>query len=217
MARRTCLADSARKVFAILLGLMMGALLVACGNQSDPAPSWSLRSADGKPDAVSIKVPDGWFLVDRDEGKADAELTVSRTAGAKDDFSGFTILNSLPGDVVPPDGPADVENYLHKERDHFITDRSVVPTSNEPIQRYFTDATSLPDRKIDGNLAAGMSGLYHSSGVDYSTQVWFVWRSDGLWEIWTVGLPGGDGIPQELLDAIDTIHWTPSGDGTGTK
>ena len=74
--------------------------------------------------------------------------------------------------------------------------------------RFFTDTSLLPDREIDGYLAAGFSGKFHLDGVVYPTDYWCVWREDGVWEVSVLGFPDEEGIPQELLDAVGTIRWT---------
>ena len=199
---------AARLLAALLTAIVV--LLSACTGGPTPTSTWSLRGTGDEPDGVTATVPPGWYLEERDPKAHDVRLSIilKEPAGA-DSFAGITIMNRLPGIAMPPNGPDDVENYLHERRDRTIKYRSIVPSAQHDVSRDLTMAVPLPDRTIDGYFATGLTGFYHNNEEVYPVQLWFVWRNDGIWEIWASGLLGADEVPPEIIDAVDTIHWTP--------
>ena len=198
----------ATRLMAALLAAIV-VLLSACTGGPTPTSTWSLRGTSDEPDGVTATVPPGWYLEEQDPKTHDVRLSILKEPAGADPFAGITIMNWLPGIAMPPNGPDDVENYLHKERDRTIKYQSIVPSPQQSIRRYFTMAVPLADRTIDGYFATGLTGFYHNNEEVYPVQVWFVWRNDGLWKIWVVGPLKTNEVPQELIDAVDTIHWTP--------
>ena len=196
---------------ALVLVTVVLLLLSACSSD-DPVPSatWVLRD---NADVVDIDVPDGWVRLDPAKGETVAYLTIAKGAPAKEHREGVNVMYHSHESLSfvyrysgPFFGPDTLEADLHAYRDKVLEDW--LDKDEDTDSRFFTDTSLLPDREIDGYLAAGFSGQYHRDGVVYPTDVWCVWREDGLWRVFVLGFPDEEGIPQELLDAVGTIRWT---------
>ena len=183
--------------------------LSACSSP-DPGPSatWVLRD---NADVVDIDVPDGWVRLDPAKGETAANLSI--VSSSREHREGINVMyyshesvGFAAGYVGPFFGPDTLEDDLHAYRDRMRDDW--LDTDGGTDSLFYTDTSLLPDREIDGYLAAGFSGQYHRDGVVYPAEVWCVWREDGVWEIYIKGFPDEDDIPQELLDAVGTIRWT---------
>ncbi len=189
-----------RILLAVLSGLLV-MTVAGCKADASPtvAPTWDLREV---PDQIDISTPDGWVRLDPDKGETADELTIAQAAPSSDNVPGINVMHYSPDIVATFVSPDTLEEDLHRYRDQSMKDWTAEST------RYYSDTKTLPDRTIDGVLAAGFSGTFHSGGESFPSQVWYVWREDGMWRIFIDGFPGADEIPAELLDAIDTIHWT---------
>ncbi len=182
--------------------------LSACSSP-DPVPSatWVLRD---NADVVDIDVPDGWVRLDPAKGETAANLKIA--SPSREHREGISVSRysndvlEFSGYDYPYSGLDSLEDDLHAYRDRMREDW--VNRDGDTDSRFFTDTSLLPDREIDGYLAAGFSGQYHRDGVVYPTDVWCVWREDGLWRVFVLGFPDEEDIPQELLDAVGTIRWT---------
>lgn len=65
----------------------------------------------------------------------------------------------------------------------------------------------LPPRIIDKLQTCGYSGYEVHENRKYFVYYWFVWRHDGMWEIFINSDPDADEIPRELVKTLDTIRW----------
>ena len=194
----------------IVAQLLVVLLLLSACSSPDPVPSatWVLRDSA---DVVDIDVPEGWVRLDPAKGETAANLKiVSPSREHRESISvmyhSHESLSFVYGYSGPFFGPDTLEDDLHAYRDGMREDW--VNRDGDMDSRFFTDTSLLPDREIDGYLAAGFSGQYHLDGAVYPTDVWCVWREDGVWEVYVLGFPDEDDIPQELLDAVGTIRWT---------
>lgn len=194
---------------ALVLVTVVVLFLSACSSP-DPVPSatWVLRDSA---DVVDIDVPDGWVRLDPAKGETAANLSI--VSSSREHREGINVMyyshesvGFAAGYVGPFFGPDTLEDDLHAYRDRMRDDW--LDTDGGTDSLFYTDTSLLPDREIDGYLAAGFSGQYHRDGVVYPAEVWCVWREDGVWEIYIKGFPDEDDIPQELLDAVGTIRWT---------
>ncbi len=196
---------------ALVLVTVVLLLLSACSSD-DPVPSatWVLRDSA---DVVDIDVPDGWVRLDPLAGGTSEDLSIAKGSPIHNNREGIGVMyyshesvSYAAGYVGPFFGPDTLEDDLHAYRDRMREDW--LDTDGGTTPRFFTDTSLLPDREIDGYLAAGFSGQYHLDGVVYPTDYWCVWREDGAWEIYVLGFPDEEDIPQELLNAVGTIRWT---------
>ncbi len=194
----------------IVAQLLVVLLLLSACSSPDPVPSatWVLRDSA---DVVDIDVPDGWVPLDPAKGETAANLSI--VSSSREHREGINVMyyshesvGFAAGYVGPFFGPDTLEDDLHAYRDRMRDDW--LDTDGGTDSLFYTDTSLLPDREIDGYLAAGFSGQYHRDGVVYPAEVWCVWREDGVWEIYIKGFPDEDDIPQELLDAVGTIRWT---------
>ena len=194
----------------IVAQLLVVLLLLSACSSPDPVPSatWVLRDSA---DVVDIDVPDGWVRLDPAKGETAANLSI--VSSSREHREGINVMyyshesvGFAAGYVGPFFGPDTLEDDLHASRDRMRDDW--LDTDGGTDSLFYTDTSLLPDREIDGYLAAGFSGQYHRDGVVYPAEVWCVWREDGVWEIYIKGFPDEDDIPQELLDAVGTIRWT---------
>ncbi len=194
----------------IVAQLLVVLLLLSACSSPDPVPSatWVLRDSA---DVVDIDVPDGWVRLDPAKGETAANLSI--VSSSREHREGINVMyyshesvGFAAGYVGPFFGPDTLEDDLHAYRDRMRDDW--LDTDGGTDSLFYTDTSLLPDREIDGYLAAGFSGQYHRDGVVYPAEVWCVWREDGVWEIYIKGFPDEDDIPQELLDAVGTIRWT---------
>ena len=61
----------------------------------------------------------------------------------------------------------------------------------------------LPPRIIDKLQTCGYSGYEVHENRKYFVYYWFVWRHDGMWEIFINSDPDADEIPRELVKTLD--------------
>ena len=176
-----------------------------------PGKFVTIEHAVNEPDPVSITVPHGW--VDNSAAYSDdvlTQLSVTRTAGLTGPVPGLWASRTSPKNLsMTNDGESfSIDIWAYR-------DRSLKEGASDKTH---SDQKTLPDRTIDGLPAPGEQYTEAASdGTTYKVQMWYVLRRDGIWAIGVRGEANSLDIPQELLDAIDTIHWTPAGDGTGTK
>ena len=169
------------------------------------------------PDVVHIKMPEGWKHSSglQPHGQySRMDLNVI-PQDSPDDATAF----STPGlaidrryEFYAEEGES-FEFNVEKYRDAEVQDY----TENQ--DKYgITRVKALPEPRTIGNE-------YHqftAYGFEYVSiknvgsgeavpeqyvQVWYLAREDGLWAFYVKGFPEAGEVPQELLDALDTIFW----------
>ena len=164
------------------------------GGSPSPSVSWVEREVQ---DAVTLEVPKGWVLLDREETPLAYDLVVAPNHGNSPPV-GVWIKNYAPN-VARLRGP-DANIKARAERS--MTD------AVEKGAMFHT--VFLGSRVIGGSEAWGYSGMGKIVGQEdklFPFQIWHIWREDGLWRIEVRGFEGAGIIPAELIGVLDTISF----------
>ena len=192
-----------RRLFdAVFRGISL-AIVAAClgvagcvaSSDQEPAPSvsWEERKIH---DAVTIDVPDGWVLVDKENRPPAYDLVVAPNLDSSPPV-GVWIRNYPP--YFTMQGP---DFDLKARRDQSMAD----------AEKRGSDRVTAPlgPRQIGGSEAwgyASMGKIIGEEGKLFPNQTWFVWREDGLWRIEVRGFSDTNTIPAELIGMLDTISF----------
>lgn len=191
-------------------------MLAACTGASIKVDSSSSRFVRVGPivdeaDPINIAIPEGWLdNTQAYESSPISRLRIEKEPGKNGNVTGLRADRMRPEIVAAVDESesiaVDIWSYRNGEFDDALEAVSI------------SGGVLLPARVIDGQVAPGYQlSVTEPDGRSYEARTWFVLRRDGVWEISVISELGSKVFPQELLDAIDTIHWTPLGAGAPTE
>ena len=154
-------------------------------------------------DYFHMKIPDGWRSLNRNEYVGMASYRLVRQAENSSSFTGIRVFrlppDRVPGSVISDDDGDNIKVDIAKYRSEDMVDAGKAGTFK---------MKSFPCKMIDKTRACGYSGYSIRQNRRYFMHFWFIWRHDGLWKISIYSDPDAYVIPQELIDALDTIRWT---------
>jgi lipoprotein len=172
--------------------------LSGCAVRSDqePAPSasWEERKIH---DAVTIDVPDGWVLVDKENRPPSYDLVVAPNLDRSPPVGVW--IKNYRADIGIMHGP-DVDMKARRDQNMADAEKRRTDSFIEP----------LGPRQIGGSEAwgyASMGKIIGEEGKLFPNQTWLVWREDGLWRIEVRGFSDTNTIPAELIGMLDTISF----------
>lgn len=178
---------------------------------SGPSPTPStgpstIEHAVNSPDHISVVVPDGWIDNSQVTGPSPNDLVLTREAGSTRFQPGLFASRLSPRVLTNAEDGEPLSLDIWAYRDQQVADAST--------SAGIVSVVPLPDRTIDGLPAPGRRTVAEQDGTTSVYETWSVLRRDGVWEITVCGDPGADTVPPELLAALDTLRWSPPGDGT---
>ena len=152
-------------------------------------------------DYFHMKIPDGWRSLNRNEYVGMASYRLVRQAENSSSFTGIQVIRIDPEHFRRATSDADGDNRKVDMSKYCI--ESMFDAREVGV----VSVKKLPARIIDKLQTCGYSGYEMHENRKYFVHYWFVWRHDGMWEIFINSDPDADEIPQELLKALDTIRW----------
>ncbi|RTE50310.1 hypothetical protein EKN07_03660 [Actinobaculum sp. 352] len=192
-------------------------LVAACGvyrpevAEVTPSVPSTFVATDDARDVMHADVPPGWsevpvdglvvFLITADGSSSAVGVASISAAHFPSVILDRAEYRAYSGDA----NEYDLEWWMHG----LLIDRERVPGSSS--------FALLPSRYIDGNPARGFSYVFRdANGAAVRTEVWYVGRHDGVWEIFLESDPGHTELPAELDGILDTVTWSaPSSDADG--
>lgn len=152
-------------------------------------------------DYFHMKIPDGWRSLNRNEYVGMASYRLVRQAENSSSFTGIQVIRIDPEHFRRATSDADGDNRKVDMSKYCI--KSMFDARKVGV----VSVKKLPARIIDKLQTCGYSGYEMHENRKYFVHYWFVWRHDGMWEIFINSDPDADEIPRELVKALDTIRW----------
>ena len=189
--------------YKILFSIFSLSMLATCSN-FEPKVSSSYMTPVANTnlsDYFHMKIPSGWKSLNRNEYVGMASYRLVRQAENSSSFTGIQVIRIAPEHFRGATSDADGDNRKVDMSKYCIESMS------DARKVGVVSVKKLPPRIIDKLQTCGYSGYEVHENRKYFVYYWFVWRHDGMWEIFINSDPDADEIPQELLKALDTIRW----------
>lgn len=189
--------------YKILFSIFSLSMLATCSN-FEPKVSSSYMTPVANTnlsDYFHMKIPGGWKSLNRNEYVGMASYRLVRQAENSSSFTGIQVIRIAPEHFRGATSDADGDNRKVDMSKYCIESMS------DARKVGVVSVKKLSPRIIDKLQTCGYSGYEVHENRKYFVYYWFVWRHDGMWEIFINSDPDADEIPQELLKALDTIRW----------
>ena len=189
--------------YKILFSIFSLYMLATCSN-FEPKVSSSYMTPVANTnlsDYFHMKIPNGWKSLNRNEYVGIASYRLVRQAENSSSFTGIQVIRIAPEHFRGATSDADGDNRKVDMSKYCIESMS------DARKVGVVSVKKLPARIIDKLQTCGYSGYEVHENRKYFVYYWFVWRHDGMWEIFINSDPDADEIPRELVKALDTIRW----------
>lgn len=189
--------------YKILFSIFSLSMLATCSN-FEPKVSSSYMTPVANTnlsDYFHMKIPSGWKSLNRNEYVGMASYRLVRQAENSSSFTGIQVIRIAPEHFRGATSDADGDNRKVDMSKYCIESMS------DARKVGVVSVKKLPARIIDKLQTCGYSGYEVHENRKYFVYYWFVWRHDGMWEIFINSDPDADEIPRELVKALDTIRW----------
>ena len=189
--------------YKILFSIFSLSMLATCSN-FEPKVSSSYMTPVANTnlsDYFHMKIPSGWKSLNRNEYVGMASYRLVRQAENSSSFTGIQVIRIAPEHFRGATSDADGDNRKVDMSKYCIESMS------DARKVGVVSVKKLPPRIIDKLQTCGYSGYEVHENRKYFVYYWFVWRHDGMWEIFINSDPDADEIPRELVKALDTIRW----------
>mgnify|MGYP000968648992 CR=1 FL=1 len=189
--------------YKILFSIFSLSMLATCSN-FEPKVSSSYMTPVANTnlsDYLHMKIPDGWRSLNRNEYVGMASYRLVRQAENSSSFTGIQVIRIAPEHFRGATSDADGDNRKVDMSKYCIESMS------DARKVGVVSVKKLPARIIDKLQTCGYSGYEVHENRKYFVYYWFVWRHDGMWEIFINSDPDADEIPRELVKTLDTIRW----------
>lgn len=189
--------------YKILFSIFSLSMLATCSN-FEPKVSSSYMTPVANTnlsDYFHMKIPSGWKSLNRNEYVGMASYRLVRQAENSSSFTGIQVIRIAPEHFRGATSDADGDNRKVDMSKYCIESMS------DARKVGVVSVKKLPPRIIDKLQTCGYSGYEVHESRKYFVYYWFVWRHDGMWEIFINSDPDADEIPRELVKALDTIRW----------
>ena len=189
--------------YKILFSIFSLSMLATCSN-FEPKVSSSYMTPVANTnlsDYFHMKIPDGWRSLNRNEYVGMASYRLVRQAENSSSFTGIQVIRIAPEHFRGATSDADGDNRKVDMSKYCIESMS------DARKVGVVSVKKLPPRIIDKLQTCGYSGYEVHESRKYFVYYWFVWRHDGMWEIFINSDPDADEIPRELVKTLDTIRW----------
>ena len=189
--------------YKILFSIFSLSMLATCSN-FEPKVSSSYMTPVANTnlsDYFHMKIPDGWRSLNRNEYVGMASYRLVRQAENSSSFTGIQVIRIAPEHFRGATSDADGDNRKVDMSKYCIESMS------DARKVGVVSVKKLPPRIIDKLQTCGYSGYEVHENRKYFVYYWFVWRHDGMWEIFINSDPDADEIPRELVKTLDTIRW----------
>ena len=189
--------------YKILFSIFSLFMLATCSN-FEPKVSSSYMTPVANTnlsDYFHMKIPSGWKSLNRNEYVGMASYRLVRQAENSSSFTGIQVIRIAPEHFRGATSDADGDNRKVDMSKYCIESMS------DARKVGVVSVKKLPPRIIDKLQTCGYSGYEVHESRKYFVYYWFVWRHDGMWEIFINSDPDADEIPRELVKTLDTIRW----------
>ena len=189
--------------YKILFSVFSLSMLATCSN-FEPKVSSSYMTPVANTnlsDYFHMKIPSGWKSLNRNEYVGMASYRLVRQAENSSSFTGVQVIRIAPEHFRGATSDADGDNRKVDMSKYCIESMS------DARKVGVVSVKKLPPRIIDKLQTCGYSGYEVHENRKYFVYYWFVWRHDGMWEIFINSDPDADEIPRELVKTLDTIRW----------
>lgn len=189
--------------YKILFSIFSLSMLATCSN-FEPKVSSSYMTPVANTnlsDYFHMKIPSGWKSLNRNEYVGMASYRLVRQAENSSSFTGVQVIRIAPEHFRGATSDADGDNRKVDMSKYCIESMS------DARKVGVVSVKKLPPRIIDKLQTCGYSGYEVHENRKYFVYYWFVWRHDGMWEIFINSDPDADEIPRELVKTLDTIRW----------
>ncbi len=189
--------------YKILFSIFSLSMLATCSN-FEPKVSSSYMTPVANTnlsDYFHMKIPSGWKSLNRNEYVGMASYRLVRQAENSSSFTGIQVIRIAPEHFRGATSDADGDNRKVDMSKYCIESMS------DARKVGVVSVKKLPPRIIDKLQTCGYSGYEVHENRKYFVYYWFVWRHDGMWEIFINSDPDADEIPRELVKTLDTIRW----------
>lgn len=189
--------------YKILFSIFSLSMLATCSN-FEPKVSSSYMTPVANTnlsDYLHMKIPSGWKSLNRNEYVGMASYRLVRQAENSSSFTGIQVIRIAPEHFRGATSDADGDNRKVDMSKYCIESMS------DARKVGVVSVKKLPPRIIDKLQTCGYSGYEVHENRKYFVYYWFVWRHDGMWEIFINSDPDADEIPRELVKTLDTIRW----------
>lgn len=189
--------------YKILFSIFSLSMLATCSN-FEPKVSSSYMTPVANTnlsDYFHMKIPSGWKSLNRTEYVGMASYRLVRQAENSSSFTGVQVIRIAPEHFRGATSDADGDNRKVDMSKYCIESMS------DARKVGVVSVKKLPPRIIDKLQTCGYSGYEVHENRKYFVYYWFVWRHDGMWEIFINSDPDADEIPRELVKTLDTIRW----------
>ncbi|ERH18905.1 hypothetical protein HMPREF0043_01140 [Actinobaculum sp. oral taxon 183 str. F0552] len=189
--------------YKILFSIFSLSMLATCSN-FEPKVSSSYMTPVANTnlsDYFHMKIPSGWKSLNRNEYVGMASYRLVRQAENSSSFTGIQVIRIAPEHFRGATSDADGDNRKVDMSKYCIESMS------DARKVGVVSVKKLPPRIIDKLQTCGYSGYEVHESRKYFVYYWFVWRHDGMWEIFINSDPDADEIPRELVKTLDTIRW----------
>lgn len=189
--------------YKILFSIFSLSMLATCSN-FEPKVSSSYMTPVANTnlsDYFHMKIPSGWKSLNRNEYVGMASYRLVRQAENSSSFTGIQVIRIAPEHFRGATSDADGDNRKVEMSKYCIESMS------DARKVGVVSVKKLPPRIIDKLQTCGYSGYEVHENRKYFVYYWFVWRHDGMWEIFINSDPDADEIPRELVKTLDTIRW----------
>lgn len=189
--------------YKILFSIFSLSMLATCSNfEPKVSPSYMTPVANTNlSDYFHMKIPSGWKSLNRNEYVGMASYRLVRQAENSSSFTGIQVIRIAPEHFRGATSDADGDNRKVEMSKYCIESMS------DARKVGVVSVKKLPPRIIDKLQTCGYSGYEVHENRKYFVYYWFVWRHDGMWEIFINSDPDADEIPRELVKTLDTIRW----------
>lgn len=189
--------------YEILFSIFSLSMLATCSN-FEPKVSSSYMTPVANTnlsDYFHMKIPSGWKSLNRNEYVGMASYRLVRQAENSSSFTGIQVIRIAPEHFRGATSDADGDNRKVDMSKYCIESMS------DARKVGVVSVKKLPPRIIDKLQTCGYSGYEVHENRKYFVYYWFVWRHDGMWEIFINSDPDADEIPRELVKTLDMIRW----------
>ena len=189
--------------YKILFSIFSLSMLATCSN-FEPKVSSSYMTPVANTnlsDYFHMKIPSGWKSLNRNEYVGMASYRLVRQTENSSSFTGIQVIRIAPEHFRGATSDADGDNRKVDMSKYCIESMS------DARKVGVVSVKKLPPRIIDKLQTCGYSGYEVHESRKYFVYYWFVWRHDGMWEIFINSDPDADEIPRELVKTLDTIRW----------
>ena len=189
--------------YKILFSIFSLSMLATCSN-FEPKVSSSYMTPVANTnlsDYFHMKIPSGWKSLNRNEYVGMASYRLVRQAENSSSFTGIQVIRIAPEHFRGATSDADGDNRKVDMSKYCIESMS------DARKVGVVSVKKLPPRIIDKLQTCGYSGYEVHESRKYFVYYWFVWRHDGMWEIFINSDPDADEIPRELVKTLDMIRW----------